>query len=127
MVIVGLLILLAGIVGIGNIMVFVIKERTKEIGIRKALGAEPWQIIKLVIFESVFITAISGFIGLGIASLLLALVGPSIQTDAFANPSVSSSTVVIATVILIVAGVMAGFIPARKAARVKPIVALSDK
>jgi putative ABC transport system permease protein len=126
-IIVGLLILLAGIVGIGNIMVFIIKERTKEIGVRKALGAEPWQIIKLVLFESVFITALSGFIGLAIASGLLALVGPSIQSDAFANPSVSMSTVITATIILIVAGVLAGLIPAMKAAKVKPIVALSDK
>lgn len=126
-IIVGLLILLAGIVGIGNIMVFIIKERTKEIGVRKALGAEPWQIIKLVLFESVFITTLSGFIGLTIASGLLALVGPSIKSDAFANPSVSMSTVVTATIILIVAGVLAGLIPAMKASKVKPIVALSDK
>ena len=126
-IIVGLLILLSGIVGIGNIMVFIIKERTKEIGVRKALGAEPWSIIKLVLFESVFITALSGFIGLGIATGLLAIVGPSIKTSAFANPSVSMSIVVTATIILIVAGVLAGLIPAMKAARVKPIVALSDK
>ena len=126
-IVVGLLILLSGIVGIGNIMVFIIKERTKEIGVRKALGAEPWSIIKLVLFESVFITALSGFIGLGIATGLLAAIGPSIQTDAFANPSVSMSMVVTATIILVVAGVLAGLIPAMKAARVKPIVALSDK
>ncbi|NJB70934.1 putative ABC transport system permease protein [Saonia flava] len=126
-IIVGLLILLAGIVGIGNIMVFIIKERTKEIGVRKALGAEPWQIIKLVLFESVFITALSGFIGLAIATGLLSLIGPNIQTDAFANPSVGMSIVVTATVILVVAGVLAGLIPAMKAAKVRPIVALSDK
>ncbi|WP_286827654.1 ABC transporter permease, partial [Maribacter sp. UBA4516] len=126
-IIVGLLILLSGIVGIGNIMVFIIKERTKEIGVRKALGAEPWSIIKLVLFESVFITALSGFIGLGIATGLLAAIGPSIKTGAFANPSVSMSMVVTATVILVVAGVLAGLIPAMKAAKVKPIVALTDK
>ncbi|MEP0303687.1 MAG: FtsX-like permease family protein, partial [Maribacter dokdonensis] len=126
-IIVGLLILLSGIVGIGNIMVFIIKERTKEIGVRKALGAEPWSIIKLVLFESVFITALSGFIGLGIATGLLAAIGPSIKPGAFANPSVSMSMVVTATVILVVAGVLAGLIPAMKAAKVKPIVALTDK
>ena len=126
-IIVGLLILLSGIVGIGNIMVFIIKERTKEIGVRKALGAEPWSIIKLVLFESVFITALSGFIGLAIATALLAIVGPNIRTDAFADPSVSMSIVVTATIILVVAGVLAGLIPAMKAAKVKPIVALSDK
>ncbi|MGB5820601.1 MAG: ABC transporter permease [Saonia sp.] len=124
---VGLLILIAGIVGIGNIMVFIIKERTKEIGVRKALGAEPAQIVKLVLLESVFITALSGFIGLLFATGLLSLIGPNIQSDAFANPSVSFSTVVTATIILVVAGVFAGLIPAIKAASVKPIVALRDK
>lgn len=124
---VGLLILIAGIVGIGNIMVFIIKERTKEIGVRKALGAAPGQIVKLVLFESVFITALSGFIGLLFATAILALVGPNIQSDAFANPSVRMSTVITATIILVVAGVLAGMIPAMKAANVKPIVALRDK
>ncbi len=124
---VGLLILIAGIVGIGNIMVFTVKERTKEIGIRKALGAEPGQIIKLVILESVFITAMSGFIGLFFAWVILAIVGPNIQSPAFANPSVDFSVVFTATVILIVAGVFAGLIPAMKAANIKPIVALRDK
>lgn len=126
-IVVGLLILIAGIVGIGNIMVFTVKERTKEIGIRKALGAEPSQIIKLVILESVFITAMSGFIGLLFATGILAVIGPNIQSPAFANPSVSFSTVFTATVILIVAGVFAGLIPALKAANIKPIVALRDK
>ncbi len=123
---VGILILIAGIVGIGNIMVFIIKERTKEIGIRKALGAVPGQIIKLVLLESVFITALSGFIGLLIATGILALVGPSIQSPAFTNPSVSPSIVITATIILVVAGMIAGLIPAMKAANIKPIVALRD-
>ncbi|MEL6917604.1 MAG: ABC transporter permease [Bacteroidota bacterium] len=126
-IVVGILILVAGIVGIGNIMVFIIKERTKEIGVRKALGAEPAQIIKLVLLESVFITALSGFIGLLIATVLLSLIGPTIESPAFTNPSVSFSVVVTATIILIVAGVIAGLIPAMKAANIKPIVALRDK
>ncbi|MEM9077218.1 MAG: ABC transporter permease [Bacteroidota bacterium] len=124
---VGFLILIAGIVGIGNIMVFTIKERTKEIGIRKALGAMPKQIINLVLLESTFITALSGFIGLIFAWVILSLIGPNIDAPAFSNPSVNLSTVVTATIILIVAGVLAGLIPAIKAANVKPIVALSDK
>lgn len=124
---VGFLILVAGIVGIGNIMVFTIKERTKEIGVRKALGAQPKQIINLVLLESTFITALSGFIGLIFAWIILSLIGPNINTPAFTNPSVSLSTVITATIILIVAGVLAGLIPAVKAANVKPIVALSDK
>jgi len=124
---VGFLILIAGIVGIGNIMVFTIKERTKEIGVRKALGARPKQIINLVLLESIFITALSGFIGLFIAWIILAAIGPAIETPAFSNPNVSVSTVVTATIVLIIAGVMAGLIPAIKAASVKPIVALRDK
>lgn len=123
---VGILILIAGIVGIGNIMVFIIKERTKEIGIRKALGAVPGQIIKLVLFESVFITALSGFIGLLFATGILAVIGPNMQMPAFTNPSVNFSTVLTATIILVVAGVLAGLVPAMKAANIKPIVALRD-
>ncbi|MEE9363928.1 MAG: ABC transporter permease [Cellulophaga sp.] len=124
---IGLLILISGIVGIGNIMVFIIKERTKEIGIRKALGAEPAQIVKLVLIESVFITASSGFIGLLFATTLLAIVGPLFTAPAFTNPSVDLSIVITATIILVVSGVVAGLIPALKAAKVKPIVALRDK
>ncbi len=124
---VGFLILIAGIVGIGNIMVFIIKERTKEIGVRKALGAKPSQIINLVLLESTFITALSGFIGLSFAWALLSLVGPNFDMPAFSNPSVELSTVLTATIILIISGVLAGLIPALRAARVKPIVALSDK
>nr|WP_299487875.1 ABC transporter permease [uncultured Allomuricauda sp.] len=124
---VGFLILIAGIVGIGNIMVFTIKERTKEIGVRKALGARPKQIVNLVLLESIFITTLSGFIGLLFAWMILAAIGPTIETPAFSNPNVSGSTVVTATIVLIVAGVMAGLIPAIKAANVKPIVALRDK
>ena len=123
-VIVGFLILLAGIVGIGNILVFIIKERTKEIGIRKALGAKPSQIINLVLLESVFITSISGMGGMLFAFILVKFVGANINTPAFSNPSVDMFTVIIAGVVLIVAGVLAGLIPAIRAANVKPIVAL---
>jgi len=124
---VAFLILIAGIVGIGNIMVFTIKERTKEIGVRKALGARPNQIINLVLLESIFITALSGFVGLIFASIILSVIGPTINTPAFTNPSVNMATIITATIILIIAGVMAGLIPAVKAAKVKPIVALRDK
>ncbi|MFI2742024.1 ABC transporter permease [Zhouia sp. PK063] len=122
---VGFLILIAGIVGIGNILVFIIKERTKEIGIRKALGAKPSQVIKLVLLESIFITTISGFVGLMFAMLIVTVVGKIVgQTEAFSDPSVDLSTVITATIILILAGVMAGLAPAIKAANVKPITAL---
>lgn len=121
---IGLLILIAGIVGIGNILVFIIKERTKEIGIRKALGARPYQIVKLVLLESVFITFISGFGGLAFATGILSLIGPLIDVPAFSNPEVDTSTVVIATFILIFSGLVAGLLPAINASKVKPIVAL---
>jgi putative ABC transport system permease protein len=123
---VGILILIAGIVGIGNILVFIIKERTKEIGIRKALGARPDQILKLVLLESIFITSISGFIGMLFAMGLLGIVGPLIDTPAFSNPSVELPTVITATLVLIIAGLIAGWVPARRAAKVRPIVALSS-
>ena len=123
---VGFLILIAGIVGIGNILVFIIKERTKEIGIRKALGAKPGQILKLVLYESIFITTISGFAGLLFAMSILAVIAPLIDTPAFSNPSVNTSTVVTATIVLIISGVVAGWVPARKASKVRPIVALNS-
>jgi len=123
-VIVGFLILLAGIVGIGNILVFIIKERTKEIGIRKALGAKPSQVINLVLLESVFITSVSGLGGMLFAYFLVKVVASKVDTPAFSNPTVDVLTIVICGVILITAGVFAGLIPAIKAANVKPIVAL---
>ncbi len=121
---IGVLILIAGIVGIGNILVFIIKERTKEIGIRKALGARPSQVIKLVILESVFITSIAGLGGMLFGSGLLALLGPLIDSPGFSNPSVDMLTIIIATIILVISGLLAGLIPAINAANVKPIVAL---
>lgn len=121
---VGILILLAGIVGIGNILVFIIKERTKEIGIRKALGAKPSQVISLVILESIFITIISGVVGMLFAMLLVNIIGPNIKTDAFSNPSVDTFTIITALIVLVFSGILAGLVPALKAANVKPIVAL---
>ena len=121
---VGILILLAGIVGIGNILVFIIKERTKEIGIRKALGARPSQVVNLVILESIFITSLSGAIGMFFAMLIISIIGPYIDVPAFSNPSVKISTIATATIILIISGILAGLLPAVRAASVKPIIAL---
>ncbi|MBL7471999.1 ABC transporter permease [Robertkochia sediminum] len=121
---VGFLVLIAGIVGIGNILIFIIKERTKEIGVRKALGAKPFDVIKLVLLESVFITTIAGFAGMIFAMGIITAISPFIDTEAFSNPSVDIVTVVTATVVLIVAGLIAGLVPAIKAAKVKPIEAL---
>ncbi|THD69583.1 ABC transporter permease [Robertkochia marina] len=124
---VGIGTLIAGVIGISNIMVFVVKERTKELGVRKALGATPWSVIGLVLQESVFITAIAGYIGLVIGILILRSMGDSLEDYFIVNPSVGVGTLVGATVILIFFGALAGYIPARRAARIKPIVALRDE
>ncbi|WP_299321206.1 ABC transporter permease [uncultured Maribacter sp.] len=125
---VGVLVLLSGIIGVSNIMLIVIKERTKEIGIRRALGEAPWSIKKQILMESIFLTIISGMIGIvfGAAFIygvnaVLDSVGP---VDMFVNPSVSLGVVVIALVILIFSGLLAGFIPAQSAIKIRPIEAL---
>lgn len=124
---VGIGTLIAGVIGISNIMVFVVKERTKELGVRKALGATPWSVIALVLQESVFITTIAGYIGLVIGIFILRLMGDSLEDYFIVNPSVGMGTLIVATVILIFFGALAGYIPARRAARIKPIVALRDE
>src|SRR5690554_177643 len=118
--------LIAGIVGVSNIMIFIVKERTKEIGIRKALGASPNSIISIILMESILITAIAGYVGLLIGIGVLAFIGPSLETYFIKDPSVSTSLVIGATITLIVAGGIAGYLPAKKASQIKPIVALRD-
>jgi putative ABC transport system permease protein len=118
--------LIAGIVGVSNIMIFIVKERTKEIGIRKALGASPKSIVTIILAESILITAIAGYVGLLIGMGVLEFVGPSLETYFIKDPSVSTSLVVGATITLIVAGGIAGYLPAKKASQIKPIVALRD-
>ena len=126
---VGILVLLSGIIGISNIMLIVVKERTKEIGIRRALGATPWNIRSQILLESIFLTIISGMAGIVLASALLAVVnnildGMDTSDMMFANPSVNIGVVLIALTILIVSGLFAGLIPAQNAIRVKPVEAL---
>lgn len=118
--------LIAGIVGISNIMIFIVKERTKEIGIRKALGASPRSIVSIILIESILITAIAGYVGLIIGVGVLELVGPSLEEYFIKNPGVNNSLVIGATITLIVAGAIAGYLPAKKASRIKPIVALRN-
>jgi len=118
--------LFAGAISIGNIMVFVVKERTKELGIRKALGATPGAIVALILQESIFITAIAGYAGILIAVFALARMGNNLEDYFITNPEVNTSTIVWATIILIFVGALAGYIPARRAARIKPVVALSE-
>ena len=119
--------LVAGIIGISNIMVYIVKERTKEIGIRKALGATPKSIIGMILMESIFITALAGYIGLMIGVFVLSSLGKTLETYFIKDPSVETSVVVGATIVLVIAGTIAGYIPAKRAASIKPIVALNDE
>nr|WP_299033525.1 ABC transporter permease [uncultured Tenacibaculum sp.] len=116
--------LIAGVVGISNIMVYIVKERTKELGIRKAIGATPKSIVSMIMLEAILITAISGYFGLMLGVGILELVGPSLEKYFILNPGVSTPVVVGATITLILAGMIAGYLPAKKAAQIKPIVAL---
>ena len=125
---VGIGTLLAGIIGISNIMVFVIKERTKEFGIRKAVGATPSSIVWMVLQESIFITTISGYIGLFIGVVFLSSLGDTLKKEFYiTDPYVDLNTAILATIMLIIFGAIAGYIPAKRAAKIKPIIALNDK
>ncbi|MDC7999421.1 ABC transporter permease [Aequorivita todarodis] len=124
---VGICTIIAGVVGVSNIMLIIVKERTKEIGIRKAIGAQPWSIIGMILHESIFVTAIAGFVGLIFSLFLLQMVGPFIETDYIRNPSVDFSVAITTVIILVVAGAVAGFFPAYRAANIKPIDALRDE
>lgn len=118
--------LIAGVVGISNIMIFIVKERTKEIGIRKALGASPRSIVSIILLESIIITAIAGYVGLLIGVGVLEWVAPYLEQYFIKDPSVSNRLVVGATIVLIIAGAIAGYIPAKHASKIKPIVALRN-
>ncbi|WP_026450799.1 ABC transporter permease [Aequorivita capsosiphonis] len=124
---VGICTIIAGVVGVSNIMLIIVKERTKEIGIRKAIGAEPWSIIGMILHESIFVTAIAGFLGLLFSMILLEIAGPYIETAYISNPTVDFSVAITTVIILVVAGAVAGFFPAYRAANIKPIEALRDE
>lgn len=119
--------IIAGIIGISNIMVFVVKERTKELGIRKALGATPKAVIGTILLESIFITTISGIFGMLLGIGLLSSFGEKLKDFFITNPYINTGTAIFATIVLILFGALAGYIPARRAARIKPIVALRDE
>ncbi|GAB3243786.1 ABC transporter permease [Hymenobacter seoulensis] len=122
--------ILAGIIGVSNIMLIVVKERTKEIGIRKALGATPWSIVSLIVQESIVITAAAGLLGLLFGTALMAGINQMIagqNVGFFANPQVDVGVAITAVVLLVVAGAVAGLVPALKAAQVQPVVALKDE
>ena len=125
---VGSLVLISGIIGISNIMLIVVKERTKEIGIRRALGATPWSIRGQVLLESIFLTIISGMMGITFSAFIIYIINLILDAngpvDMFANPSVDIMVVVIALTILIISGLIAGLIPAQNAIKVNPVDAL---
>ncbi len=123
--IIGLGTLIAGIIGVSNIMVFVVKERTRELGIRKALGATPKAIVGMIIQETILITAIAGYSGLLMGTAILRLIKPTLEDYFIKNPSVSDGLVIGATVTLVLSGLLAGYLPASRAAKIKPIDALN--
>lgn len=132
--IVGLFTLLSGIVGVSNIMLITVKERTREFGVRKAIGAKPWSILKLIITESIIITSFFGYIGMlcGVAAneIMDATIGHTtidtglFKAAMFVNPTVGIGICIGATITIVIAGTIAGLIPAIKAARIRPIEAL---
>ena len=123
---VGLGSIIAGVIGVSNIMLIIVKDRTKEIGIRKALGATPRSIITMILQESILITAVAGYLGLlaGVGAISLM---ESIAVEYFRNPRVDLGMGIIATLVLVVSGALAGLMPARKAAQINPIVAMRDQ
>ncbi len=120
--------IVAGVVGVSNIMMIIVRERTKEIGIRKALGATPWNIVSTILQEAIVLTAAAGYMGLVAGVAFLELISSAVpKNDMFAHPQVDLRVALAATAVLVASGAVAGFFPARAAARVNPIVALRDE
>lgn len=123
--------IIAGVVGVGNIMLIVVKERTREIGVHKALGATPWNIISTILQETLFLTIISGYFGLVVGVFLLEGVTKMLEASGgdgmFASAEIDFKTAIIAFATLVLAGALAAILPASKAAKVDPIVALQDE
>ena len=119
--------LIAGVVGISNILVYIVKERTKELGIRKVLGAEPKSIVGMILLESILITIVAGYVGMFLGVSALQLIGNRLTDYFITDPSVDHGIVIGATLVLILSGAVAGYVPAKKAAKIKPIVALRNE
>jgi len=121
--------IIAGVIGVSNIMLIIVKDRTKEIGIRKAIGATPYSIVSMIVQEAVFLTSVAGYIGLASGLALIHLVqsvmeANNLDGEYFRNPSVDLSTVLTAVLVLVISGVLSGLIPAMQAAKVNPVVAM---
>jgi len=128
---VGTFTLIAGVIGVSNIMLIIVKERTREIGIRRAIGATPLNILTQIMTESVLITAVSGYMGLvagvGIIELLSrALTAAGTRIETFKNPEIDLRVAIMALSILVICGVLAGLIPGKKAISIKPVEAIRD-
>jgi putative ABC transport system permease protein len=126
-VVIGVLTLLAGVIGVSNIMMIAVKERTKEIGVRKALGATPNSIIAMIIQEAIFLTGLSGLLGLSAGVALLEVASRAVQNEFLRNPAIDLRIGIAAALGLVVVGALAGFFPARAAARVNPVHTLRDQ
>ncbi|MDD4849007.1 MAG: FtsX-like permease family protein, partial [Bacteroidales bacterium] len=134
--IIGIGTLIAGIVGVSNIMLITVRERTKEFGIRKALGAKPSSIIRMIVAESLVVTAFFGYIGMAFGIIVTEIIGKIMNSNMtlgeqgptmFKDPTVDLGIAIAATLVLIIAGVLAGYFPARKAVKIKPIEALRSE
>ncbi len=125
---VGILVLLSGIIGVSNIMLIVVRERTKEIGIRRAIGATPWNVRGQILSESIFLTILSGMFGIVLGAIVIFVINYVLEmsgpVEMFINPSVNIGVVLIALSILIISGLFAGLIPAQNAIKIKPVEAL---
>mgnify|MGYP001794732495 FL=1 len=124
--------ILAGMIGVGNIMLIIVKERTKEIGVRKSIGAKPWSIVSMIIQEAMVISGVSGYVGLVMGVALIEGIGYAMknfgmESEFFANPEIDFQAAISAIIVLLISGVIAGLIPGIKAAKVNPVLALRDE